>query len=146
MPTTLVGLLIFIVLLAPGFTSLLIAERGPRPGRSVSVLRETADIALSSLVFDLVALAAFGAVRTLAPSRTPEVGRLVRDAQSYFRERYLFLTWWGVSILLFACFLAILWAATLNSLGGILGLQARWPLRLLFPQGGVQFVSRGGRF
>ena len=37
MPNTIVGLLIFVLLLAPGFVYLLASERGPSPVRELSV-------------------------------------------------------------------------------------------------------------
>jgi hypothetical protein len=141
LPTTFIGLVIFVVLLAPGLVHLLISERGPFPGREVSPLRETANIALSSILFDLLAVGVFGLVRIAAPDRTPDVGRLVREGAPYMRANYLSLAWWFTGFLILACVLALVWAAILNSTDRLRWFQSRWPARVLFPTVGVQFMS-----
>ena len=114
MPTTLVGLLLFVALLAPGFTYLLIAERGPLPVRGVSVLRETASVALASVLFNAAAVITVAALRAVAPGLTPDTGRLVREGLPYLRTHYAAIAWWSAGALCLACLLAFVGATVLN--------------------------------
>lgn len=106
MPSTLVGLTIFVVLLAPGFCYVLRREQ-VYPGRKHSVFRETVMLVFAGLASNTVVLALFGLFRTLFPQQTPDVGRLVREPDVYFRESYLPVTWWAVGLILAACALAV---------------------------------------
>jgi hypothetical protein len=141
LPTTLIGLIIFVVLLAPGFIYLTVAERGPLPSRQVSVLRETATVALSSVFFNLIALLLFGLLRTCVPSLTPDVGKLIVAGHTYFRTHYVIVIWWGVGLLALACALALVWAGVMNSTERLKPVRS-WPLlKFLTPAHGVQNVS-----
>ncbi len=82
MPTTLVGLLLFIVVLAPGFC--FVSAWDTRfPERQRSVFRETITVAFASLTLDVLVLGLFAIVRALWPSSTPDVGELIRQAHAY---------------------------------------------------------------
>jgi hypothetical protein len=94
-PSTLLGLTLFAVLLTPGLAFVLARERH-RPERSLSAFRETAVVACASLAADLVALAGFAAIRAVAPGLTPDIGQLVRTPGNYLRIGYLPVFWWGV--------------------------------------------------
>jgi hypothetical protein len=141
LPNTFVGLLVFVLLLAPGFAYLLVAERGPVPVREVTVLRETATVALGSMIANCLVLAAFGVVRAFAPSFTPDVGALVRNPERYARYHYLSLAWWFVALLAIACLAASAWAGVLNSADRRARLREVKPFRWLHPAGGVHFNS-----
>lgn len=106
MPTNLVGLLLFVVLLAPGFLHVLRRE-AEHPQRPISAFRETVAVALVSVVCDLAALGLMIPLRALAPDRTPDVGALIRDPDNYGRGHYALLMGWGLSLLAAACLLAI---------------------------------------
>lgn len=105
MPTTLLGLLLFLVLLLPGFAYTLRRERHVS-SRSVSVFRESVSVAFVSVVADAAILAAFAVLRGVAPSATPDVGALVRDPSGYGRTHYAELIGWGAGLLLIATVLA----------------------------------------
>jgi len=106
MPTTAVGLIVFVILLAPGLShSAYRTVNGPI--RKPSPLRELGGIALRSVVCDVFALGAFGLVRIVLPSHTPDVGRLARDPVSYLRADLAYLFWWAVALLALACAAAI---------------------------------------
>jgi hypothetical protein len=105
-PSTLLGLVLFAVLLAPGLTFVLARERRI-PERPLSAFRETAVVACVSLVADLVVLAGFAAVRAVAPGLTVDVGALVRAPAAYLRTGYRPVFWWGVILLAVATGLAV---------------------------------------
>jgi hypothetical protein len=141
LPNTFVALLLFVLLLAPGFAYLLVAERGPVPVREVTVLRETATVALGSVIANFLVLAAFGILRAFAPTITPDVGALVRRPELYARSHYLSLAWWLVALLAIACLAASAWAGVLNSADRRARLRDAKLFRWLHPEGGVHFNS-----
>jgi Family of unknown function (DUF6338) len=140
-PTTLVGLLLFVALLAPGFTYLLIAERGPLPVRGVSVLRETASVALASVLFNAAAVITVAVLRAVAPGLTPDTGRLVREGLPYLRTHYAAVAWWSAGTLCLACLLAFVGATVLNVTHRLASFRRKPLLRRLFPPSGVAHIS-----
>lgn len=111
MPTTLVGLLLFVVVLAPGFCYLLRQEHA-RGARTVSPFRETVTLVVISLGCAAAIGVTFGILRILLPSYTPDIGAFVRDPASYARAHYASLAWWGLSLLIASCLLAVTLAST----------------------------------
>src|SRR6266545_3414235 len=105
MPTTALALLLFVVLLAPGFVYTLQRELDI-PEREVSVFRETTSVALASVATNLVVIGAFAILRTLLPTHTPDVGELVRDTRSYVDREYDQLAIWTLGLLVAAASLA----------------------------------------
>jgi hypothetical protein len=81
-PTTLAGLLIFVVLLMPGFAYLVGKERQGTERRA-SPFRETVAIVAASVASEIFVLALFGVARWQWPSITPDVGALVRGPDGY---------------------------------------------------------------
>lgn len=114
MPTTLLGLLLFVALLAPGLAHTVRAQVN-RPVVKPSPLREAARLSLISVVSDLAALALFGLFRAWQPDHTPDAGRLVRDAGTYFQADYPYLIAWGTGLLALACVIALAGAALQTS-------------------------------
>ena len=98
MPTTLWGLVLFLVLLAPGFVFTARRER-VRSGRALSVFRESTSVALVSVAANGVVLGLFAVLRTVFPSWTPDVGALVRAPEKYAVEHYAQLTAWSAGML-----------------------------------------------
>lgn len=111
MPSTLLGLAVFVICLAPGL-AFIIARQRVAPQQTLSALRETAQLVCASLVADVVVLALFGIVRSAWPDHTPDVGRLVREPGEYLRAAYLSVAWWAVGLLAVAVLLA--WTAGLG--------------------------------
>lgn len=105
MPNSIIGLVIFVLLLLPGLVYV-IARELRAPARSTSNFRETAAVAAASVVFDGMVLGAFALLRVAAPDRTPDVGRLLREGGSYTEAHYRQLGAWTVALLLAACVLA----------------------------------------
>lgn len=106
MPTTLAGLLIFLVLLAPGLAYSTF-RASSRPVIKPTTLQELSGIALRSALFNGLALALFAVVRVWLPHATPDVGFLVRDPNGFVQEHYAQLALWGTGLLAVACALAI---------------------------------------
>jgi hypothetical protein len=102
MPTTFVGLVLFLVVLAPGFCLAAGRERW-RPPQPHSALRETAIIGLGSVLFNLGALSVFALIRAFHPGGTPDVGALIRDSSEYLKIHYLNVSIWGLGLLAGAC-------------------------------------------
>jgi hypothetical protein len=64
-------------------------------------VRETAVLLLGGVVFDLLALGLFAAVHLIAPSFTPDVGRLVRD-RAYLMSEYDAVILWTIGLVFIA--------------------------------------------
>jgi hypothetical protein len=113
MPTTLTGLLLFVVLLLPGFAYLVGKERHGTE-RRLSPFRETVAIVAASVTSELFVLTVFAVIRTLWPSITPDVGALVRNGGVYLRGsqghhgQYADVAIWGLGLLVAAVVLAYL--------------------------------------
>ena len=113
MPTTLTGVLLFVVLLLPGFAYLVGKERAGNERRPTP-FRETVAIVAASLTSELTVLATFAALRISFPRYTPDVGALVTQGMTYVKAHYAEVTAWGVGLLLAATALA--YTATLPRL------------------------------
>lgn len=82
MPTTLTGLLTFVILLLPGFAYLVGKERNGTE-RHTSPFRETVAVVAASVTSELAILVVFAIVRWSWPSGTPDVGALIRNGGAY---------------------------------------------------------------
>lgn len=99
MPTTLSSLLIFVVLLLPGFAYLVGKERHGTE-RHTSPFRETVAIVAASVTSELVLLGLFAAVRAAFPSWVPDVGALIRHGGgTYTTSHYRSLAVLGLILL-----------------------------------------------
>ncbi|MEV0418243.1 DUF6338 family protein [Streptosporangium canum] len=125
MPTTLLSLIFFVALLAPGFAYT--AVRDSRfPERTSSAFRESTRVALASIVFDLASLGAFTLLRFTAPSLTPDVGRLIRQGEGYLRTHYASVTTWATVLLALAVGAAVLTAWRLPRRRHPLTVESSW--------------------
>jgi hypothetical protein len=115
-PTTLTGLLLFVVMLLPGFAYLVGKERHGIE-RRLSPFRETVAIVAASVTSELVVIGIFAAIRTLWPSITPNVGLWLRQGTLYLygnqshRGHYEIFAAWGIGLLVLAT--AIAYATTI---------------------------------
>jgi hypothetical protein len=104
MPTTLTGLLLFVVLLLPGFAYLVGKERHGTE-RSLSPFRETVAIVAASITSEFVVLGVFAAIGALWPTATPNVGALITNAGAYMGGtsahpgHYKTVAVWGAALL-----------------------------------------------
>jgi len=106
LPTTLLGLAFFIVLLAPGLFFFLSRE-ARRPQRELSAFRETAVVVLVGFGCDLIILLVFSLARLLAPTLTPDVGTLLRHPTKYSIDHITFVSWWAFALIVGACLLGL---------------------------------------
>lgn len=108
MPTNLVSLLLFVVLLAPGLIS--ITWRSFRPIRQPTVLGELAGLVFRSLICDILAIGVFAATHVIWPQYTLDFGELIRTRtlREHLREHYMFTAWWSLGLLILACLFAYL--------------------------------------
>lgn len=111
MPTTLIGLLIFVVLLMPGFAYTMRRERNTKAERRLSVFRETVAIAFSSVFANFVVIALFYVFSRIFPRATPDIDSLLRTPGAYFRENYWDLLGWASVLLVVATVGAVLAAS-----------------------------------
>lgn len=130
MPTTFLGLLLFLVLLVPGFVYTLRRERIVS-SRNVSAFRETVSLAFVSVLADGAVLIGFALLRLVAPEWTPDVGALIADSAGYARGHYVELFWWGAGLLAVATALAAVAAGPLprEVARKVPGLRERVPQR-----------------
>lgn len=114
MPDTFLGLLIFVVFLAPGISFFLVKE-SRRPQRELSAFRETALVVLAGVVCNGLALLGLLIVREFEPRLTPDLAALLTAPGTEFKTHPLFIAGWTLGVVGLACVV-----------GAILGLT-RWP-------------------
>ena len=105
MPSTVLGLLLFVVLLAPGAAYRAVRERFEQQ-RKPSVFRETARIALVSVVANLTVLVVFSLIRAVIPAHTPNAGDLISTPARYFAARPGYVGLWALGAFALAVVLA----------------------------------------
>src|SRR5438045_3452685 len=102
MPTTLLGLAIFLTLLTPGL-AFVIAREVTFPTGARSPFRESVELVATSFVCDVAVLIVFALDRAMFPGRTPDVGALVRSGHAYVSVQYAWVAAWSLLLLLLAC-------------------------------------------
>jgi len=117
MPTTFTGLLLFVVLLLPGFAYFVGKERHTT-AQQLSTFRETVTIVAASVSFELIVLVLFAVIRTLFPSDTPDVGALIRDSGGYLRGHGHHTGHYGQ---------VAIWAVGMLAASALLAYLATWP-------------------
>jgi hypothetical protein len=105
-PSSLVGLALFVVLLAPGLAFALRHERVV-PAEEESAFRESLRVIFVSVVCVTLTGLLAAAIRSRYPHSTPNVGTLVRSPAGYARSHYAELTWWALAAVGFATLLAV---------------------------------------
>lgn len=93
-PTTVLGLFLFLLLVTPGLSYEMLRERR-RPAVEESAFREASRIALASAAFDVAALLIFAVVRLVAPGALLDPGKWLADPHAYIRDHYALV---GVTI------------------------------------------------
>ena len=117
MPTTFTGLLLFVVLLLPGFAYFVGKERHTT-AQQLSTFRETVTIVAASVSFELIVLVLFAVIRTLFPSNTPDFGALIRDSGGYLRGHGHHPGHYGQ---------VAIWAVGMLAASALLAYLATWP-------------------
>jgi hypothetical protein len=106
-PSSLVGLALFVVLLAPGLAFALRREHVVPP-QEQSAFRESLSVIFVSVVCVTLTGLLAAVVRRAWPRTTPDVGELIRSPGAFARAHYVQLTWWALGLLAFATLLATL--------------------------------------
>lgn len=106
-PTTLVGLVLFIALLTPGFAYSARRERSG-PERQFSALRETVAMVVVSVVCDLVVLSLALVVWSVLPRQTVDLTALFTRPGAYAVQHHVALWIWGVGLVAAASLLGVL--------------------------------------
>jgi hypothetical protein len=106
MPTTFVGLCIFVAFLTPGFLYAT-QRRVLAPQAERSALMETTLVVSISLVTNALAGVAFGLVRWRFPSHTPDIGMILRPDSSYCIDHLPYVMAWIWLVVALSCALAV---------------------------------------
>jgi hypothetical protein len=124
-PSDLTGLLLFVILLLPGFAYNSVRARR-RPDRQLTALQETVIIVTASLAALAAVGVVFAIIRALLPRVTPNVRAALFSPHAYLQAHYVRTTWWTVALLT----VAILGAA------GVAGAQdSQWLRRSRYLRG-----------
>ncbi|MET7708926.1 DUF6338 family protein [Micromonospora sp. NPDC005413] len=129
-PSSLLGLVLFVVLLAPGLAYVLRHERAV-PAPSHSTLRETLRVVFVSVAcLTFTGLLSAG-LRLACPERTPNVRGLIQDPADFAREHHVQLVWWSLALITFATLLGF-FSADPRLLAGLRQMRSKaWAQRLL---------------
>jgi hypothetical protein len=109
-PSTLGGLLLFVVIITPGFIYQ-VQRRRHVSARQTSVFIETSGVVLVSVLTNLIAIGVFAVLRWRLPTHTPNVGRLFHYGWEYVRLRPGYLLLWLMLLMGISCIAAIALAA-----------------------------------
>lgn len=118
-PSNLIGLLLFVLLLCPGFAYNSIRSRR-RPSRQLTSLQETVIIVTASLAALAVTAVVFAVIRALLPGVTPDVRAVLFTPHAYLQAHYVPMVWWA------AGFLAV---SILGAVGVAKVQESHWPSR-----------------
>jgi hypothetical protein len=124
-PSDLTGLLLFVILLCPGFAYNSVRARR-RPDRQLTALQETVIIVTASLAALVAAGVVFAIVRALLPGVTPDVRAALFSTRAYLQGHYVQTAWWAVA------YLAV---AILGALGVAEAQESRWLSRSRYLRG-----------
>jgi len=121
LPSSLVGLFVFVVLLTPGFVVVLRRERR-LPAPQASVFRETVRLVAASVACLLAAGLLLVVLRALLPDATVDIGALLRDPVGYAVAHHVRIAWWALAGLAAAVLFALAgtdprWTAVLRRVG-----------------------------
>jgi hypothetical protein len=95
--------------------------------QKLSELREVAGVALVSVASNAIAVGLVDAWRAWQPSRTVDIGRLVREPNRYATTHYLTVATWVAVTLAVACFVGL----ALAVLADATGQEGSWPHRVV---------------
>lgn len=105
-PSDLIGLILFVILLLPGFAYNSVRARR-RPDRQLTTLQETVIIVTTSLVALAATGVIFATIRALLPGVTPDVRSALFSTRAYLQGQYVRTAWWAIAFLAFAILGAI---------------------------------------
>ncbi|MDG4787657.1 DUF6338 family protein [Micromonospora sp. WMMD1102] len=97
-PSSVLGLVVFVLLLAPGLAYVLCHERVV-PTQPHSAFRETLRVVFVSVGCLIVTSIAFAGIRSVLPEHTLDVRGLVQDPTRFAREHHVQIAWWSLAFL-----------------------------------------------
>lgn len=97
-PSDLTGLLLFVVLLWPGFGYNSVRARR-RPDRQLTSLQQTVIIVTASLSALAATGVVFAIIRALLPGVTPDVRAVLFSTHAYLQGHYVRTAWWAFAFL-----------------------------------------------
>jgi hypothetical protein len=107
-PSSLAGLLLLVLLVAPGLAYVLRHERAV-PAQAHTVFRETLRVVFVSVACLVTTAIIAAGVRWAAPEYTPNFRGLIREPAVFAREHHVQLGWWALALVTFATILG--WVA-----------------------------------
>ena len=124
MPSTLVGLLVAVYVLIPGYCYYAVRRRTV-PTRPVSTVIEGANLLVVAMVTNTSMLALYGALQGVPWIRdhSPSIVHLLRDTETYLLQSNARLAWvggWSVALLAGASALAVAFAYRLRPIEPVL--------------------------
>ena len=137
MPTSLLGLLLFVMSVFPG-VGYLLGREARHPTRDHNGFRETASIVFAGIIAVTVSAFVFAGLRALTPSHTPDVGELLRDPDPYIRANLPYVSAWAVGILVLATAGAYLAGLVAPRLRGGVDFESAWWKAFKHKPGGVE--------
>jgi uncharacterized protein DUF6338 len=108
LPSTTTGILLFLLVAAPGILFDLLRKRH-RPGWTESVLHETGRIILASVALTALSLLVLAGLRTAWAAAMPDIEAWLRDGSKYVPDNYRLIA--RTAILLLFLSLGLAWAA-----------------------------------
>lgn len=141
MPSTLLGLLIFVYVLIPGYCYYAVRKR-LTPIRRVTSIVDAANVLFVAMVTNALMLMVYGILKAIPwiRERSPSTVDLVRDSKQYLLQddsRLAYLSIWAATLLLGSTVLAVLFAvrsvpnAKTQRVGVIGKLWERYPTRVI---------------
>ena len=107
MPSTVGGILLFVVFLVPGFLYYVQRRRWVEL-KSESALVETARFVSVSVLTNLLSLGVFALVRWIAPAHTPDIRVMAHQGWKYVWARPGYILLWGLALLIISAAFAFL--------------------------------------
>lgn len=104
-PSSLLGVILFLFMLTPGLAYVLRRERAV-PETHRSAFRETVQVVAASMVSLLVTGLLFAGARAIWPTRTLNIRGLVRAPEQFFMDHHVQVGWWAVAYLAVASLFA----------------------------------------
>lgn len=117
MPTTFLGLVLFVALVAPG-VCYLIRREARRGERVFSPLRESATVVLVGLLCDIVVLSGLAGIQALRNDHKPDLAAFLASPAKYATDNLGLIWWSSLGLLAAACILGlILGGVSLDKVG-----------------------------
>lgn len=109
MPTTFIGLVLFVGFLTPGFLYTSHRRRLVPRGDDTPIMEVTSIVAISLVTNGLVVMA-LAVVSTLVPQHTPDLAEAIDYGSGYWLDNLAYMVAWSGGALALSCLLAVVFA------------------------------------